>query len=135
MKKWLGFLRLQGIFVLSLAVSQVTNAEPFEDRVARAKALEITAEDQRYEGALGTSLQKSMMAYVPPGSKDPTDPGKFVLLADIDAQGTAKDIEFQPQSRVAMCFAKELSPSMLATPPLTEGMQSYPVVIEMTIVP
>lgn len=51
----------------------------------------------------------------------------LVLVADVDAEGMASDLDVEPDSTGTDCLARRLRENPLPRPPLAEGATSFPI--------
>lgn len=78
-------------------------------------------------GPVAAKLQDCIRA--PGASKD-----HFTLVADITKQGKVANIDVNPRTNTAECFAAALGKMKKLPPPPTSGKDSLPIFIEMTII-
>jgi hypothetical protein len=120
--------------IASLAPSGLAHAESFAHRVAIAKAAEDDPATAPYQlvmfGALGGQLASIMQVCVGANRADATP---FVLVADIRPSGDAVDVDVQPGTPTAKCFAGSFSRLRFPTPPALRNRIGFPIFIEMTI--
>lgn len=104
----------------------------FDERVALAKA---AAEDERFHpypeqmvreasGHIARTMRKCR-----PLSRQ--DPKPFVLVAEIDPDGVARDVMVRPAHAAARCFASGFTSSRYLPPPDYPDRGSFPVMVRI----
>lgn len=124
------------ILLFSILAMPAIAASPavviFNERVALAKAAE---EDERFHpypaqmvreasGHIARTMRKCW-----PLSRQ--DPKPFVLVAEIDADGVARDVAVQPTHAAARCFAAGFASSRYLPPPDYPDRGSFPVMVRI----
>lgn len=93
---------------LALQVTHALAAIPFEERVKRARTAEESPALRPYFSAMGKAIEPNVRNWVATclaKFKDP-DTTAFVIVADVIKSGEATNIEVQPRTKVADCFAR-----------------------------
>jgi hypothetical protein len=70
-------------------------------------------------------LQAALNECIPPGTQGASP--MLVLVADVDASGTAHDLELEPDSAGTDCVQRRLIEKPLPRPPLAPGASSFPI--------
>jgi len=99
---------LSAIAVAALAASAVAAPPTFDERVARAKAAELTPALKPFFTAMGAKIEPNLRSGVVnclAKFKEP-DLTTFIIVADANMNGEAKKIDVQPHTNVSDCFAK-----------------------------
>jgi len=90
-------------------------------------------EGQTYEQSLGPAIQSAMMKCHPPAS---SYTGQFTLIGNAVRSGKVTSVEVRPIDDISQCFAERIKESTLPVPPLSsEGIEAFPITIEMNIIP
>jgi hypothetical protein len=78
-----------------------------------------------YFVVIAPKLQQALNACIPPGlaGASPT----LVIVADIDAAGTAHDLEVEPGSPGRDCMRDALRQAPFPQPPLAPGASTFPI--------
>lgn len=113
----------------------LVQAETFDERVVQANAIENTAAYKRYErpmfnavnGELATRMRTCMARFESP------DTQPFIVVFNIQADGHPSDIEAQPETNLATCFASGLASIRFPPPPKLDGLDYFPLIFEMSI--
>ena len=122
--------------VLAALVATSALAEDIASRVAKAKALASTVTGQRYEQAIASVIHKAMLSCIAPGTTDKANLGKFVLVGQVTPEGALTEVDFEPQSTVAQCFAKNAMHLPWPAPPERGGNAvGYPIEVSMQVAP
>ncbi|WP_420476213.1 hypothetical protein [Noviherbaspirillum sp. ST9] len=124
------------ILLLSLFALPAVAAAPaiviFNERVALAKAAE---EDERFHPYPAQMVREASghfartMRKCWPLSKQ--DPKPFALVAEIDAEGRARDVMVQPAHAAARCFAAGFASVRYLPPPVYPERESFPVTMRI----
>lgn len=77
-----------------------------------------------YFVVLGPLLQRELNRCMPPGTGGPP---LLVLVADVQADGTATSVDVEPDSRGAECLRRALAETRLPRPPLAPGSDTFPI--------
>jgi len=121
--------------VLALFSASVL-AATFEERVNKAKAVFETEDGEKYEQALGPYIHRAIKKCAPAGSTSKENPGKFVLVVDVSAEGEMVNPSVDPETRTSICFSREFISNTLPAPPeliVADGFA--PLVVEIYVVP
>lgn len=122
------------LLALMLASAPV-NAATFEERVDNANAAFETDQGEAYEKSLLPYLQAAMKKCAHGAAAPEGSPGKFVLVADVSAQGKIVDPAVRPESDSSSCFSSEFSAQPLPAPPASLLVNGFaPLVVEIYIV-
>ena len=74
-----------------------------------------------------------MMKCLPPASQYT---GQFALIGNVVRSGKVTSVEVRPIDDISQCFAERIKESTLPVPPLSsEGLEAFPITIEMNIIP
>lgn len=84
-----------------------------------------TGDGPMYFVVIAPALQRALNHCIPPGmaGASPT----LVVVADIDATGSAANIDVEPDSPGTDCVRNELRAAQLPKPPLAPGATSFPI--------
>ena len=121
---------------LSILLSATVHAATFEERVDSANAAFATEQGELYERTLGPHIQAAIRKCASGGSVAKESAGKFVLVADVSAQGKIVNPVVKPETPTSVCFSREFGAQVLSPPPdslVSEGFA--PLVVEVYIVP
>jgi hypothetical protein len=110
-------------------------AADFDARVSAGEFAEKRTEGAQYLSVLGPAYGEAMRICIPPGSKDPSNLGRFELVADISSAGGVLNTTVRPQTPVSLCFAREFAKARLVAPPRLAGADLYPIYISMQMTP
>lgn len=78
-----------------------------------------------YFVVISPRLQAALNACIPPGT--PGASPMLVLVADVDADGTARNLDVEPDSSGTDCVRRQLTERPLPRPPLAAGASSFPI--------
>ena len=104
----------------------------FNERVALAKAAE---EDERFHPYPAQMVRSASSHFARtmrkcwPLSKQ--DPKPFVLVAEIDSDGIARDVVVRPAHAAARCFAAGFASNRYLPPPVYPDRESFPVTMRI----
>ena len=130
-----GFMRFKLILIALLLVASSNEAfsDDFETRLATGNKALSSPEGQTYELSLSPAIQSAMMKCLPPGSQYT---GQFALIGNVLRSGKVTSVEVRPIDDISQCFAERIKESALPVPPLSsEGVDEFPITIEMNIIP
>lgn len=99
---------LSAIAVAALTTSAVAAPPTFDERVARAKAAELSPALKPFFTAMGAKIEPNLRSGVVnclAKFKEP-DLTTFIIVADANMNGEPKRIDVQPHTNVSDCFAK-----------------------------
>ena len=121
---------------LLILFSASLHAATFEERVDRANAAFETEHGELYERTLGPYIQAAIGKCASGAAVAKETAGKFVLVADVSAQGKVVNPVVKPETPTSVCFAREFGAQVLSPPPdsLVSGGLA-PLVVEVYIVP
>ena len=128
-------MRFKLIFIalLFLALSNEAFSDDFETRLAAGNKALSSSEGQTYEQSLGPSIQSAMtkcLPFVTPYT------GQFALVGNVSKSGKVTSVEVRPIDDISQCFAERIKESTLPVPPQpSEGLEAFPITIEMNIIP
>jgi len=127
-------LKLIFIVLLFVALSHEAFSDDFEMRSAAGDKALSTPEGKTYEQSLGPAIHSAMMKCLTPSDSSYT--GRFVLIGNVMRSGKVTSVEVRPIDNISQCFAEAIKESTLPSPPLSsEGAETFPVTIEMNIIP
>lgn len=124
----------KSLAVLLIAVSSLTHAATFAERVAAAKETEKQPEaaayfkDKMYP-AIGQSLANAMRKCTAMANANVE---KFAVVADVAASGKFVNVDYEPRTNTAACFAGDMA-TLPVPPPAKQGAPALPMVIEMSV--
>lgn len=78
-----------------------------------------------YFVVIAPALQRALNHCIPPGTTGASP--VLVIVADIDAAGSAANIDVEPDSPGSACLQRELRAAQLPRPPLAPGATSFPI--------
>lgn len=129
-------VRLILVLFLVLSSANLLAADSFERRVEIAKKFEDTDQGQAYEKLLleatGDYISIAMQQCFPKDVK--ADTGRFVVVADLQANRSLSGVDFRPRTKMARCFVDKFSKAPFPGPPSYAGPGGLPIVFDMKIV-
>jgi len=128
-------MRFKLIFIALLLAASSNEAfsDDFETRLTAGNKALSSSEGQTYEQSLGPAIQSAMMKCLPPASPYT---GQFALVGNVLRSGKVVSVEIRPIDDISQCFAERIKESTLPVPPLSsEGLEAFPITIEMNIIP
>jgi hypothetical protein len=121
------------IALLLVVSSHEAFSDDFEMRMTAGNKALSSPEGQTYEQSLGPAIQSAMTKCLPPASQYT---GQFALVGNVVRSGKVTSVEVRPIDDIAQCFAERIKESTLPVPPLSsEGIEAFPITIEMNIIP
>lgn len=111
--------------MLLLCALAATGCASLADRYEKGNAALSTPFGVAYTVLLSPLLQSALNECIPKGAPAPSP--LLVLVADIDAQGRASDVDVEPESDGADCLERRIGEATLPAPPLAPGERSYPI--------
>lgn len=78
-----------------------------------------------YFVVISPRLQQALNECIPPGT--PGASPMLMVVADVDADGNAPNLEVRPKSIGSDCLQQRLSENPLPKPPLKPGATSFPI--------
>ena len=84
-----------------------------------------TADGAFYFLRISPALQRALNECIPSGT--PGASPVLVLVADVDANGVARNLVIEPDSPGTDCVAQRLSATPLPKPTLAPGAQTFPI--------
>ncbi len=121
------------ITLLFAASSHEAFADDFDMRLTAGNKALSSTEGQTYEQSLSPAIQSAMMKCLPPGSPYT---GHFALIGNVLRSGKVTSVEARPIDDISQCFAERIKEAALPVPPLSsEGVETFPITIEMNIIP
>jgi hypothetical protein len=78
-----------------------------------------------YFVVISPRLQAALNDCIPPGT--PGASPMLVVVADVDAQGNAANLEVRPNSPGSECLRQQLTERPLPKPPLKPGAETFPI--------
>jgi hypothetical protein len=94
-------------------------------RYAAGNAALSTGDGPMYFVVIAPALQRALNHCIPPGT--PGASPMLVVVADIDASGSAANLDVEPDSPGSDCVRRELRAAQLPKPPLAPGATSFPI--------
>ena len=126
-------IKLIFITLLFLALSNEAFSDDFDMRLAAGNKALSSPEGQTYELSISPAIQSAMVKCLPPGSQYT---GQFALIGNVLRSGKIASVEVRPIDDISQCFAERIKESALPVPPLSsEGVEAFPITIEMNIIP
>jgi hypothetical protein len=128
-------MRFKLIFITLLLVvsSDEAFSDDFEMRLTAGNKALSSSEGQTYEQSLGPAIQSAMtkcLPFVTPYT------GQFALIGNVSKSGKVTSVEVRPIDDISQCFAERIKESTFPVPPLSsEGLEAFPITIEMNIIP
>ena len=121
------------IALLFVASSNEAFSDDFEMRLTAGNKALSSSEGQTYEQSLGPAIQSAVMKCLPPAS---SYTGQFALIGNVVRSGKVISVEVRPLDDISQCFAERIKESTFPVPPLSsEGVEAFPITIEMNIIP
>lgn len=115
----------------------VATGDGFAARVMQGRLVEA--------GNTGATYQKQLWARINDPfatalkacivSNTPADKSPFTVVADVSPDGKPRQIDVQPATPVATCLATSLGKMTLPVPPKLPDSATYPIEIDVSIVP
>jgi hypothetical protein len=108
-------------------------ADDFTARAAAGRAASATPAGSKFDQSLVPMLGKAGAFCDPSGTTLPaSELGQFVLVGNVTQAGTLVDVEVQPETPVAECFAARLARDHF-NPPARPGGSTYPIVVQLNV--
>ncbi|MBB3228511.1 hypothetical protein FHW69_003153 [Luteibacter sp. Sphag1AF] len=111
--------------------------DTFDERVTTARQLEESPEGRTYSrvfyAAIGEQLGTAMRQCFPPESTSDTD--RFTVVANVLSNGTAKQVEVRPETKMSACFRDKFAGMHFPSLPSYAGANGLPVFIDWNIKP
>lgn len=122
---------------LLLGTPQAPADHSFAARMLSGKLVEAGPTGPAYQKQLWDRLTDPTAAALKAciASNTPADKSPFTVVADVQPNGTPSAIEVQPATPVANCFAAWFAKATLPPPPKLPDAASYPIEIDISIVP
>ena len=122
---------------LLLGTPQGTASDSFATRVTQGKLVEAGSTGPAYQKQLWERINDPFAAALKAClvSNAPADKSPFTLVADVSPDGKPHRIDVQPATPVANCFAISLGKMTLPAPPKLPDSATYPIEIDVSIVP
>ena len=121
------------ITLLLVASSNKAFSDDFEMRLTAGNKALSSPEGKPYEQSLSPAIHSAMMKCLPPASHYT---GQFALIGNVVRSGKVASVEVRPIDDISQCFAERIKESSLPVPPLSsEGIEAFPITIEMNIIP
>ena len=122
---------------LLMGAPQTPGVDDFSTRVTRAKLAEGAATGPAYQKLFwdktGNPMTDTLKGCIK--SNTPADKSPFTLVADLSADGHPLRVDVRPPTAVATCVAGQFSAWTFPKPPLSSDQVSYPVEIDVSVVP
>ncbi len=124
----------KSLAVLLLAISPLTHAATFAERLAAAKEVEKQPEAAAYfKDKMYPAISQSMLSAMRRCSAMPNaNVDDFAVVADIAASGKFVNVDYAPRTNTAACFAGALA-TLPVPSPAKQGAPALPMVIEMSV--
>ena len=122
---------------LLLSAPQGTSADNFATRVTQGKLVEAGNTGPAYQKQLWDHVTDPFAAALKAciASNAPADKSPFTVVADVSPDGKPHRIDVQPATPVANCFVISLGKMTLPAPPKLPDSATYPIEIDVSIVP
>ena len=122
---------------LLLSAPQGTSADNFATRVTQGKLVEAGNTGPAYQKQLWDQVTDPFAAALKAciASNAPADKSPFTVVADVSPDGKPHRIDVQPATPVANCFVISLGKMTLPAPPKLPDSATYPIEIDVSIVP
>ncbi|MEO8998710.1 MAG: peptidase C13 [Rhodanobacter sp.] len=122
---------------LLLGAPQGTPDDSFATRVTQGKLAEAGNTGPAYQKQLWDQVTDPFAAALKACivSNAPADKSPFTVVADVSPDGKPQRIDVQPATPVANCFALSLDKMTLPAPPKLPDSTTYPIEIDVSIVP
>lgn len=78
-----------------------------------------------YFVVISPRLQRALNDCIPPGT--PAASPMLMVVADVDAEGNAPNLQVEPDSPGSACVRRRLTEQPLPRPPLKPGTKSFPI--------
>lgn len=122
---------------LLLGAPQGASGDSFAARVMQGKLVEAGNTGPAYQKQLWERINDPFAAALKACivSNTPADKSPFTVVADVSPDGKPGRIEAQPATPVADCLAASLGRMTLSAPPKLPDSATYPIEIDVSIVP
>lgn len=122
---------------LLLGTPQGPSGDSFAARVTQGKLVEAGSTGPTYQKQLWDRITDPSAAALKAciASNAPADKSPFTMVADVSPDGKPHRIDVQPATPVANCFTISLGKMTLPAPPKLPDRASYPIEIDVSIVP
>lgn len=117
------------MFRALLVAAALTGCTSLADRYAAGNAALSTDEGAVYFVVLAPRLQAALNGCIPPGTAGASP--VLLIVADVDADGAARNLAVEPDSPGSECVREELSRRSLPRPPAVAAGQTYPIGIRI----
>jgi hypothetical protein len=124
-------------FALLLASPSVAHDDGFAARVMRGRLVEAGPTGAAYQKALWQQINDPAAAALKGciARHAPADKSPFTVVANVRADGKPEQVQAQPATPVANCFADWFGSNTLPLPPALATEPVYPIEIDVSIVP
>ena len=122
---------------LLLGAPQGVSGDSFATRVMQGKLVEAGNTGAAYQKQLWDRINDPFAAALKAciASNAPADKSPFTVVADVSPDGEPGRIDVQPATPVANCLATSLGKMALPAPPRLPDRATYPIEIDVSIVP
>lgn len=108
-----------------LATSLAACGPDFATRYGAGNAALSSSEGAVYLVVISPILQNALNTCIPHGLKGASP--VIVIVADVDATGSARNLDIEPDSPGTDCLAADLAGRALPKPPIAAGQQAFPI--------
>jgi hypothetical protein len=122
---------------LLLGTPQETSGDNFAARMLQGRLVEAGSTGPAYQKQLWNRIDDPFAAALKACivSNTPADKSPFTVVADVSPDGKPHRIDVQPATPVANCLAASLGKMTLPAPPKLPDSVTYPIEIDISIVP
>jgi hypothetical protein len=122
---------------LLLGAPQGMSGDSFAARVMQGRLVEAGNTGAAYQKQLWERINDPFAAALKACivSNTPADKSPFTVVADLSPDGKPSRIDVQPATPVANCLAASLGKMTLPAPPKLPDSVTYPIEIDISIVP
>ncbi|MFC5436672.1 peptidase C13 [Rhodanobacter umsongensis] len=122
---------------LLLASPSAARDDGFGARVLRGRLVEAGPTGAAYQKALWQQINDPAAAALKGciARHAPADKSPFTVVANVLPDGKPDQVQAQPGTPVAQCFADWLATNTLPAPPALASEPAYPIEIDVSIVP
>lgn len=110
---------------VAVALSASACGASFATRYEQGNANLSTGTGAAYLVIISPILRDALNHCIPYGAKDASP--VIVIVADVDAAGTAQHLDIEPDSAGTDCVASQLGGRALPKPPLANGAPLFPI--------
>ena len=117
-------MRNAAIGILS-AYCVASCAANLAERYEKGNQALSTGDGPMYSVIIAPALQDALNTCIPKGT--PGAAPVIMVLADISAEGAARNVVVQPDSAGTNCVSEKISQAHFHKPPLEAGQESFPI--------